>query len=159
MIINEITEITDKIEEIDGEKVYILEKHMKTGVERLKEWTETDNDDGVLTMLNKHLEFICEKQNFAMAFRHINLRLTRWLPCMIYQYEGQWRRVQLEYANCLKCDWKGRIANPTNPGLYCALKNEFELMRKANKLPSCKCPKCGGELSRKAIWVEDEVQD
>ena len=37
MIINEITEITDKTEEIDGEKVYILEKHMKTGVERLKE--------------------------------------------------------------------------------------------------------------------------
>ena len=157
MIINEITEITDKTEEIDGEKVYILEKHMKTGVERLKELARMNKDDDVLAMLNRDSKFICEKQNFAIAFRDI--KALPWLPCMIYKYEWLWRRVQLEYANCLKCDWKGRIANPTEPSLYGGLKNEFELMRQAARLPSLKCPKCGGEISRKAIWIEDEVKD
>lgn len=152
MIINEITEITDKTEEIDGEKVYILEKHMKTGVERLKELARMNKDDDVLAMLNRDSKFICEKQNFAIAFRDI--KALPWLPCMIYKYEGQWRRVQLEYANCLKCDWKGCIANPTNPDLYFALENEFEVMNNINKLLFCKCPKCGNEISRKAIWTE-----
>lgn len=62
--------------------------------------------------------------------------------------------MQLEHANCLKCDWEGTIANPTHPEVFFGLKNEFELMRKMDKLPFCKCPKCGGEISRQAIWVE-----
>ena len=68
----ESLEITDKTEEIDGEKVYILEKHMKTGVERLKELARMNKDDDVLAMLNRDSKFICEKQNFAIAFRDIS---------------------------------------------------------------------------------------
>lgn len=131
MIINEITEITNRVENIDGEEVYVLDKNMRLGIDKLKEWAEMDKDDHVLSMLKKDIEFICEKQNFAIAFRPVKLRITKWLPCLIYKYEGKWRRVQLEYANCLKCDWKGRIANPTEPSLYGGLKNEFELMRQA----------------------------
>ncbi len=59
---------------------------MKIGVERLKE----------LAKMNKDLEFICEKQNFTMDFRYIDLWLIKFLPCMIYKYEWLWRRVQLE---------------------------------------------------------------
>lgn len=151
MIINEITEITDKTEEIDGEKVYILEKHMKTGVERLKELARMNKDDDVLAMLNRDSKFICEKQNFAIAFRDI--KALPWLPCMIYKYEGQWRRVQLEYANCLKCDWNGSIANPTDPDLYITSENMFDILKKMNQLSFCMCPKCGSEISSKAIWI------
>lgn len=154
MIINEITEITNRVENIDGEEVYVLDKNMRLGIDKLKEWAEMDKDDHVLSMLKKDIEFICEKQNFAIAFRPVKLRITKWLPCLIYKYEGKWRRVQLEYANCLKCDWKGCIANPTNPDLYFALENEFEVMNNINKLLFCKCPKCGNEISRKAIWTE-----
>lgn len=155
MIISDITSITNQIENIDGEEVYILDKSMRTGIDILKEKSEMEKDDHVLSMLKKDVEFICEQQDFAIAFQPVNFRVTKWLPCLIYKYEGKWRRVQLEYANCLKCDWKGIVANPTNPELFFALKDEFEVMHNMNKLPFCKCPKCRGGISRKAIWTED----
>jgi len=155
MILNDITNITNQIENIDGEEVYVLDKSMRLGIDRLKEKVAVAKDDHFFSMLKKDIEFICEKENFAIAFRPVNFRITKWLPCLIYKYQGNWRRVQLEYANCLKCNWRGNIANPTNPELFFTLKNEFELMHNMSKLPFCKCPKCGGEISRKAIWTED----
>lgn len=69
MMINEITEITNQIEKIDGEEVYVLDKSMRAGKDKLKERAETDKDDHVLLMLKKDIDFICERQNFAIAFR------------------------------------------------------------------------------------------
>ena len=59
MIINEITEITNRVENIDGEEVYVLDKNMRLGIDKLKEWAEMDKDDHVLSMLKKDIEFIC----------------------------------------------------------------------------------------------------
>lgn len=155
MIISEITKITNRVENIDGEEVYILDRSMKAGMEKLKEWADVEKNSYMLSKLIKDIDFICNNFNFAIALRKIfiNEQLD-WIPCMVYKYQGQWRRVQLEYANCLKCEWNGKIANPTNPDLYFNLKNEFEVLHCINQLPFCKCPKCGGEVSRKAIWIE-----
>lgn len=60
-----------------------------------------------------------------------------------------------QYANCLRCDWTGNVVNPTDPDLYITVENAFQILNKMAKLPFLKCPKCGSELSTKAIWVED----
>ena len=72
--------------------------------------------------------------------------------CINIKMDGE--RVILQYANCLKCDWNGIIANPTEPDLFLTLENRFDILKRMNQLPFCKCPKCGNEISSKAIWVE-----
>ncbi len=47
MMINEITEITNQIEKIDGEEVYVLDKSMRAGIDKLKERAEMNKDDHV----------------------------------------------------------------------------------------------------------------
>ena len=156
MIISEISEITSRIENIDGEEVYVLDQSMSTGMNKLKERAALEKESCVLHMLIRDIKFICKNSNFAIAFRPIPIKgdAVDWIPCLIYKYQGKWRRVQREHANCLRCDWEGNIANPTNLDLYFMLKNDYEIVHDMYKLPFCTCPKCGGEISRKAIWIE-----
>lgn len=156
MVINEITEITSRVENIDGEEVYVLDRSMSAGMDKLKERAGLEKESCVLHKLTRDIEFICKNSNFAIAFRSIPIKgdSVDWVPCLIYKYQEKWRRVQCEHANCLRCDWEGNIANPTNLDLYFNLKNEYEIVHDMYKLPFCVCPKCGGEISRKAIWIE-----
>ncbi|MEY8268732.1 hypothetical protein AALA79_20520 [Lachnospiraceae bacterium 64-25] len=161
MVIDKINEITDRIENIDGEEVYVLDQSMYEGMNKLAERAKYEKDSYVLTMLVRDIKFICKNLSFAIAFRKVPIKnsFVDWVPCLIYKHDGKWRRVQLEHANCLRCDWEGRIANPTNPDLYFNLKKEFEVLHDMYKLPFCVCPKCGGEISRKAIWIEDAEKE
>ena len=155
MTLNEVLEITRKNTDIDGEEVYILEKNMKKEVDELKYIILLQKDDYVFSMLEKHLDFILSHKDFAIAFRPIKRKdMKEWLPCIVYLYQKEWRRVTLQYANCLKCNWQGNIANPTDTDLYAAMENRFDIIKKMYKLPFLKCPLCGNELSCKAIWID-----
>ncbi len=155
MSIEEVLEITNWIENVDGDDVYVLGRDMKEGIENLRKKTILEKDNCMFSMLSKDLEFICSHVGFSIAFRPVGKNDNKqWIPCMLYKYEGEWRRVLFQYAHCLKCDWCGNIANPTDPDLYITMNNRFEILKKMNQLSFCQCPKCGGQLSSKAIWIE-----
>lgn len=152
MIIKEMPQITNQMECIDGEELYVLDKRMSEGMNLLR--LRADEIDNCLwDMLTKDIEFLCNHENFAIAFRPIKHRTDDWLPCLIFKHDGEWRRVALEYVNCLKCEWTGIAANPTARDPYALMNNRFEILRKMFQLPFLKCPKCGSELSTKAIWL------
>lgn len=153
MTISEILEITNTVANIDGEDVYILEKGMVRELETLKKKIKVENH--LFAMLSKDIEFIYSHSDFAIVFRPIKWGDERkWIPCLAYKHKDEWRRVVLQYANCLKCDWNGTIANPTDPDLYITLDDRFDILRKMNRLSFYKCPKCGNDISSKAIWIE-----
>ncbi len=153
MTIEEVLEITNRVEIIDGEDVYILEKEMHEGLEKLRRRINLEKEEYIFAMLNYDVEFICNHSDFAIAFRP--LKRGKWLPCLIYKYQGEWRRVALQYVNCIKCDWIGNAASPNDPDLYITMENRFEILNKMAQLPFLKCPKCGSGISTRAIWVED----
>lgn len=156
MTIEEVLEITNCVENIDGEDVYVLEKEMHEGLEKLRQRINMEKESYVFAMLNNDVEFICNHLDFAIAFRPVKwINSRKWIPCLIYKYGNEWRRIVLQYANCLKCDWAGKVANPTDPDLYITMETMFDILEKLNQLPFCKCPKCGGTISAKAIWLED----
>ncbi len=148
----EIEDMTRRMETIDGDKAYVLDKSMKNGLDVLRR----KKDDVVYTYLKRCMEFICSHEDFAMAFIPTHSRIVRWIPCMIYKYKGEWRRVVLQNANCLRCEWRGSAANPTHPELYVSMENWSDILKKMKQLPFLKCPRCGSEISTKAIWIEDE---
>ena len=155
MTLEEVLEITNQVENIDGDDVYILNRGMYKGIDKLRQRVEKEKEDCMFSMLNEDVEFMCNNFGFALAFRPVKWKNSKkWIPCLIYRYKDEWRRVVIQYANCLKCDWNGSIANPTDPDLYITLENRFDIMKKMNQLSFCKCPKCGSEISGKAIWTE-----
>lgn len=157
MSIEEVLKITNRIENVDGDDVYVLDREMKEGIENLRKKTMLVKENGMFSMLSKDLAFMCNHVGFAIAFRPVGKNETKqWIPCMLYKYEGAWRRVLFQCAHCLKCDWRGSIANPTDPDLYITMNNRFAILKEMNQLTFCQCPKCGGELSGKAIWIEQE---
>lgn len=61
----------------------------------------------------------------------------------------------MEHAYCLQCDWRGDVANPTLPSLYEWTPYRWQIVDRLKKeLSFCKCPKSGGEISRKAVWIQ-----
>ena len=160
MILNDVLEITQKSIDIDGEEVYILEKNMQKEVDELKHIIFLHKDEYMFSMLEKHLDFILRHKDFAIAFRPIKRKdIKEWLPCIVYVYQKEWRRVSLQYANCLKCNWQGNIANPTDTDLYATMENRFNIIKTMYELPFLKCPLCGNELSGKAIWIDGPERD
>lgn len=157
MTIDEILAITKQSIRVDGDDVYILKKEMYEGIEKIKKQLGIKKEDSLTTQISKDVEFICNYSDFAMAFRPVQWgESRRWIPCLIYKYKGEWRRVILQYASCLVCDWNGSIANPTDPDLYITMKSRFDILKKVNNLPFLTCPKCGNEISSKAIWIDNE---
>ena len=61
-----------------------------------------------------------------------------------------YQRVMWENAKCNKCGAVWFIANPTGYDLY--PKGDFDI--KDLKYPLLNCQKCGGMLSRSAIWMK-----
>ena len=160
MSIDEILEITNKVANIDGEDVYIIENGMLSELEKLRNRIEAEKESYVFESLGKDIEFICSHSGFSIAFRPIKWSpdAKRWLPCLLYKYKGEWRRVVIQYVHCLKCDWNGSIACPTEPELYETMENKFDILEKMWQLPFCKCPKCGNEISSQAIWIENDKE-
>lgn len=157
MTIDEILEITKQSINVDGDDVYILKKEMHEGIEKIKKQLSIKEKNCLITKISKDVEFICCHLDFAMVFRPVQWgKSKRWIPCLVYKYKGEWRRVVLQYASCLKCDWNGSIANPTDPDLYITMKNRFDILKKVNNLPFLKCPKCGNNITSKAIWVDNK---
>ncbi len=156
MILKEVLEITKKCIDIDGEEVYIIDNNMKKGVDKLKHIIFLHRDEYMFSLLEKHLDFVLRHKDFAIAFRPIKRKDNKeWLPCIVYIYQKEWRRVSLQYANCLKCNWHGIIANPTDTDLYATMENRFDIIKKIYELPFLNCPLCGNELSSKAIWIDN----
>lgn len=161
MDIEEVKKITDHMEYIDGEQVYIIDHSMNKELDKLKELSKKNKDSAIFTILNTNVDFVMSHSDFGVAFRPIwaNGRVIDMFPCMICKFKGEWRRVVIQYVNCLHCSWCGRAANPTDSDSYITMKNRFEILKKMWKLPFCVCPKCGGKLSTQAIWIEGKKSE
>ena len=71
----------------------------------------------------------------------------------IYVMEGGLQRIQLETTEYTNCNWQGTIANPTQPDLYIALKDRFEIMRNYDL-----CKVICNDLLHKGILTLGKVQ-
>lgn len=155
MILDEVLKITKKNIIVDGEEVYIIESDMVNKLLQL-EHKSMEKKGGILfEMLSKDMSFISNHREFSIIFRPVKFgKIKKWIPCLAYNDKGCWRRVVLQNVNCLKCDWKGISASPTDPDLYITMENRFDILKQVHKLNFCKCPQCGSEISNKGIWVE-----
>ena len=98
MKIEEVSEITNHVENIDGEDVYILEKGMHKCIKQLKKRAQLEKDNCLFDMLNKDVEFICSHVGFAIAFRPVKWGIfRRWIPCLS-------TREWLEKSGTSKCE-------------------------------------------------------
>lgn len=155
-----IKKITNRIENIDGENLYIIDSTMNKALNKLLKISNANRNSAVFDLLRNHIKFIYDHPNFGLAFRPFLFRnTTKWVPCTIYKLEGIWKRVQLQNVHCLNCNWTGEAANPTSPELYELMTNRFEILEKMWELPFCVCPKCGGKLSTQAIWIEGKESE
>ena len=143
MRIDEIVDLTNQSENIDGDEVYIFDNTMQESLKKLVQRADSEKDNILISMLRKDIDFICNHSQFAIAFRPVKCKeITKWMPCLIYKFEEKWRRVVIQYAKCVRCEWAGSIANPTEPDLYITSKKCFEILHEMNKLSFCKCHLC-----------------
>jgi len=79
----------------------------------------------------------------------------RWLLLVLFKKDsGELQRVHLERVTCSKCGAQHVIANPTLVDLYLGVTNRVEANNRAFRWPRVRCPNCGAELPRFAIWAE-----
>ncbi len=58
MTLEEVLEITNQIENIDGDDVYILHREMYKELDKLKQRIKKEKEDHMFSMLSKDMEFI-----------------------------------------------------------------------------------------------------
>ncbi len=58
MTLEEVLEITNQIENIDGDDVYILHREMYKELDKLKQRIKKEKEDHLFSMLSKDIEFI-----------------------------------------------------------------------------------------------------
>ena len=86
MTIEEVLEITNRIENIDGDNVYVLDREMHKGIWKLRRRGEREKENYMFSMLNKDIEFMCNHAGFAIAFRHVKSKMAKKrIPCLIYK--------------------------------------------------------------------------
>ena len=64
MTLEEVLEITNQIENIDGDDVYILHREIYKEVDKLKQRIKKEKEDHRFSMLSKDMEFI-ENSNMS----------------------------------------------------------------------------------------------
>ena len=80
MTIEEVLEITNQVENIDGDDVYILNRGMYKGIDKLRQRVEKEKEDCMFSMLNEDVEFMCNNFGFALAFRPVKWTLKSGFP-------------------------------------------------------------------------------
>ena len=68
MTLEEILKITNLIENVDGEDVYVLEKEMYKEIEKLRQRINSEKGSYLFAMLNDDVDFICKRE--AVDFRY-----------------------------------------------------------------------------------------
>ena len=58
MTLEEVLEITNQIENIDGDDVYILHREVYKELDKLKQRIKKEKEDHLFSMLSKDIEFI-----------------------------------------------------------------------------------------------------
>ncbi len=58
MTLEEVLEITNQIENIDGDDVYILHREIYKELDKLKQRIKKEKEDHMFSMLSKDMEFI-----------------------------------------------------------------------------------------------------
>lgn len=58
MTLEEVLEITNQIENIDGDDVYILHREVYKELDKLKQRIKKEKEDHLFSMLSKDMEFI-----------------------------------------------------------------------------------------------------
>lgn len=107
----------------------------------------------------EHKEYVRlhSKEGLRLSYYNIYTEKGEY-SCTILMYifsgEHGFQRVQMEYSYCRQCGVFYRIANPTYLGIYPHYDFDISELR----YPFVRCPECGGEFSRDAIWC-GERQD
>ncbi len=157
MRFDDVLAITKQEANVDGEKVYIIDKENGDLDEIISKTIFMKDKNYTYTLLYNDLNFIRNHDNFTIIFRLVYKKYDGWLPCMVYYYNGVWQKVVLQYSHCTMCDWNGLIANPAEASLYDNISNRFEILKKINKFFFLCCPKCKSQLDSKAIWLENKL--
>lgn len=141
---------------VNEELLYMINEEIIKDEVRLIQWSETFENKGLIKVVKPLIKFVSQHINFHIALKPLNLTKGKFIPYLIYNYKGEFIRVQIENTSCVKCNWKGIIANPTVPGLFDTVNNKIDALKNVNRIEVFDCPICGAKLNRKAIWIENE---
>ncbi len=67
MTLEEVLEITNQIENIDGDDVYILHREMYKELDKLKQRIKKEKEDHMFSMLSKDIEFMYNNYGFSIV--------------------------------------------------------------------------------------------
>ena len=102
MIEENILKITNIKQYVDGEIVYIINCEMEESLSKLEKLANMNRDSYMFSKLLNDILFIRKHNNFSIAFRPVKwINSVKWIPCLLYMYQNEWRRVIIQYANCL----------------------------------------------------------
>lgn len=140
-----------------GQKFFIISKDICNDLKEMRLSDKNNFTKTLVVEIGKLLEFSEKHEGFCCAVTKIKRGKERFFlfPVLFYKTVSGWVRVRIETTKCSRCDWHGRIANPTLPDLYETLDNRFELMKAASQMGAVLCPKCNNPLERHAIWIEN----
>ncbi|MDE7293380.1 MAG: hypothetical protein K2N72_03040 [Oscillospiraceae bacterium] len=137
-----------------GEKIYVAE------LEEIDEVIENivtgDKERAQRQAFNSFYDLgeVCKKYaneglHFGYYFWNGDEKKGSAVSIAMYKKELGYQRIQFEFSKCLNCGSVWRIGNPSWLGMY--PKYDFDISE--CEYPLLDCPKCGGKLSRNAIWI------
>jgi hypothetical protein len=131
----------------DGEVIYVLDE---LSVNILAKDSSIEETGILKPWLQWHADFVSHRYKiFRLAWRFVARGRKLWF--VLLRHRNQWVRVHIECPRCKVCKTHLTTANPDVHGLYTGV-HVFE--NSSNEIPNVGCPKCGGEIERRAIWVE-----
>lgn len=141
---------------VDGQEIYPVDDNM---LNMLKENPEIDGikigSKDMIAIIEKKFEFTKKNTRFIFGLCLIKTNnRSFWLGEMFYKCLNKWYRVHIENSICKKCETIWTIANPYEYSLFNYVKDKEYILNEILQLEKLKCPKCMGELSRFAIWIE-----
>lgn len=153
--IEDVYNITKRVEYVDGQRAFFIDKNMKKEIRNAKDYINSNYDRGIIQNLSYDINFMLEHEGFAEIFRPMHfVEKEMWIPCLVFYYQNEWRKVVIQNIYCKDCGWKGRIACPVETELFLGMKDRQERLEMAFGLHFLGCPECGGKLSNYAIWIE-----
>ncbi len=139
-----------------GQTVYIVYPHELDDLHKKVDsftWFSKKLSQGNHTIWYDKIQFYKQYggENFYLGY-YFNKGVENDTPLIVDMYNSGngFQRVQFENAACQSCKTVFFVANPT----YFALYPNNDLDINELQYPLLNCPKCGGKLSRPAIWVK-----
>ncbi|KHL91523.1 hypothetical protein QW71_34310 [Paenibacillus sp. IHB B 3415] len=137
-------------ETIDGQLLYVLDPRAFELL--IKNPVIEDKRISALDIVSNMMDIVKKHNLFSLTFYPLG-KGGNWMFCLLLDLQEKQQRVQIENVQCIKCNWKGIIANPTIPELYYGSPDRWEALDEAYKVPKVHCPNCNNPLPRYSIWT------